>query len=194
MHARSAPVVRLEGPLALGHDVLLILSRLKHSQPPGRSRVSIGLVCESVGGGRAAGRRGPRAYHPRSQPYRRLSGDCLRVLTSLPLVKPGLAQRPRSAMVSMFAVQHNGQPQQTESGPANPNQSDWNAAELLAAARKTVSFSHVVLDWNDARQRSEDGRSTSWLDDLLGFSSARRSRAVAGRLRLAYDHPVHICA
>lgn len=30
-----------------------------------------------------------------SQPYRRLSGDCLRVLTSLRLVKPGLAQRSR---------------------------------------------------------------------------------------------------
>lgn len=30
-----------------------------------------------------------------SQPYRRLSGDCLRVLTRLRLVKPGFPQRTR---------------------------------------------------------------------------------------------------
>ena len=33
-----------------------------------------------------------------SQPYRRLSGDCLRVLTRLRLVKPGLPQGSRAAV------------------------------------------------------------------------------------------------
>jgi hypothetical protein len=28
MHAGSAPVIRLEGPLALGHGVLLVVSRI----------------------------------------------------------------------------------------------------------------------------------------------------------------------
>lgn len=55
MHAGSAPVIRLEGPLALGHDVLLVVL------PSGRSDIRFGLVCGSTGGGLgAAGRRGPQ--------------------------------------------------------------------------------------------------------------------------------------
>lgn len=55
MHAGSAPVIRLEGPLALGHDVLLVVL------PSGRSDIRIELVRGSTGGGLgAAGRRGPQ--------------------------------------------------------------------------------------------------------------------------------------
>lgn len=42
--------------------------------------------------GLAAGRRGPQARWRGSQPYRRRSGDCLRVLTSFRWVKLGLPQ------------------------------------------------------------------------------------------------------
>src|SRR5271157_5060356 len=34
MHAGSAPVIRLEGPLALGHGVLLVVSGSKYSSHP----------------------------------------------------------------------------------------------------------------------------------------------------------------
>ncbi len=45
-----------------------------------------------------------------SQPYRRLSGDCLRVLTSLRLVKPGLSQRSRADPVQDFSFRSHSTP------------------------------------------------------------------------------------
>lgn len=39
-----------------------------------------------------------------SQPYRRLSGDCLRVLTRLRLVKPGLPQGSRAEVCRKISV------------------------------------------------------------------------------------------
>jgi hypothetical protein len=105
MHAGTAPVIRLEGPLALGHGVLLVVSRSGLSQPSGRSRFATAMVRGSVGGGLAAGRRGPQARQPRSQPYRRLSGDCLRVLTRVRWVKLGLSQRThRQTAVKTFVL------------------------------------------------------------------------------------------
>lgn len=92
VHAGSAPVVRLEGPLALGHDVLLVVSRTPSGRTsdacPGARLRSVRCTLT------ATARRGPRTRFG-SQPYRRLSGDCLRVLTRLRLVKPGLLQRTR---------------------------------------------------------------------------------------------------
>src|ERR1700744_4085398 len=94
----------------------------------------------------------PKHNHPGSQPYRRLSGDCLRVLTSVRWVKPGPkpteawlktgpAQRTRSKHLckrlaptrrthAIFSV--------TE---IHRKRTGLNATELLAAGRKTVSFS-----------------------------------------------------
>jgi hypothetical protein len=114
--------------------------------PSGRSRFSTELIRGSVGAGLAAGRRGPQVYQPRSQPYRRLSGDCLRVLTRLGWVKPGLAQRPRPNIVKTFVFarsltrrrHHNRD--KSKHAPKNFKEPDWNATERLAAARKTVSF------------------------------------------------------
>lgn len=63
MHAGSAPVIRLEGPLALGHDVLLVVSRI--SIRPARRLAR--FVCGSVEGNLAAGRRGPQADLGRSR-------------------------------------------------------------------------------------------------------------------------------
>ncbi len=75
----------------------------------------------------------------------------------------------------------------TLTNPIGMQQNCWQPhGKLLASAK-------VVLDLNGARQRSEDGRSTSCLDNLEGFSSARRSRAVSGRLWFAYGHLVHTC-
>lgn len=79
------------------------------------------------------------------------------------------------------------QAHRTLNNPIGMQQNGWQPhGKLLASAS-------VVLDCNDARQRSEDGGSTSCLTAFNGFLPARRSRAVAGRLWLAYAHPVHTC-
>lgn len=93
--------------------------------------------------GLAAGRRGPRAFSG-SQPYRRLSGDCLRVLMRIRWVKLGLPQRtqlthPRKRKFSKTSLRHH-RTTSDKQGPDDPKEADWNAAELLAAERKTVSF------------------------------------------------------
>lgn len=95
------------------------------------------------GVGLATGRRGPRAESG-SQPYRRLSGDCLRVLTRLRWVKLGLPQRPqltdpRKQKFSMAALRHHRTTGDMHV-PQNPREADWNGTERLAAAPKTVSF------------------------------------------------------
>ena len=56
---------------------------------------------------------------------------------------------------------------------------------------KLLASGNAVSAWNGGRQRSEDGGSTSCLDGPARVVPARRSRAVAGRLQLIYDHPVH---
>ena len=62
VHAGSAPVIRLEGPLALGHDVLLVVCH------PAAQTFRIGLVCVRTEGGlAAAGRRGPQVVLGRSR-------------------------------------------------------------------------------------------------------------------------------
>src|ERR1700753_1703933 len=49
MHTSSAPVVRLEGPLALGHGILLVVCGIVFGNASGRSRMATRLVCGSVG-------------------------------------------------------------------------------------------------------------------------------------------------
>ena len=59
---------------------------------------------------------------------------------------------------------------------------------------KLLASGNAVSDRNGARQRSEDGGSTSCLGDLPGLSPAWRSRAVAGRLRFVYSSSCpHLC-
>ena len=132
-----------------------------------------------------------------SQPYRRLSGDCLRVLTCLRWVKLGLPQRtklthPRKPKFSAPSLRHHGsssdkQAQNTLEKPIGMQQNCWQPNGKLLTSGNAVS------EWNGARRQSEDGGSSSCLGDRPGSPSARRSRAVAGRLRLVYDHPVHTC-
>jgi len=93
VHAGSAPVVRLEGPLALGHGVLLVVSSSKHLSHPTTSLIRRPGVVLLLAGAVS------KTRHFGSQPYRRLSGDCLRVLTSLLRVKPGLPQWSRPNIV-----------------------------------------------------------------------------------------------
>ena len=145
----------------------------------------------------AAGRRGPQSHRAGSQPYRRRSGDCLRVLTSHRWVKLGLRQRPqpvhpRKPSLSGPPLRHHiGSRQQHPHGslkkPIGMQQNGWQPHGKLLTSGNAVS------EWNGARRLSEDGGSTSCLGDLHGLSPARRSRAVADRLRLVYDHPVHTC-
>jgi hypothetical protein len=117
---------------------------LKRSEPSGRSC----FASTSVGGGLAAGRRGPQAHHPGSQPYRRLSGDCLRVLTSVRWVKPG--PTPTETWLSPTdPLEHLGKRLAPTRGTQaifpvteiHRKRTGLNATELLAAGRKTVSFS-----------------------------------------------------
>jgi hypothetical protein len=72
-----------------------------------------------------------------SQPYRRLSGDCLRVLMRLRLVKPRVPQRDPTERISSPKRgprrSHNPPPRGCKDG-------HLNATELLAAGRKAVSF------------------------------------------------------
>jgi hypothetical protein len=90
--------------------------RAQISEPSGRSR----FASAPVGGGLAAGRRGPQAHHPGSQPYRRLSGDCLRVLTSLRWVKLGLAQSTRSNIPCTQSVNVRYRQDPDKPNPRNP--------------------------------------------------------------------------
>ncbi len=79
-------------------------------------------------------------------------------------------------------------PQNTLEKPIGMQQNGWQPHGKLLTSGNAVS------EWSGARRLSEDGGSTSCLGDLHGLPSARRSRAVAGGLRLDYDHPVHTCA
>lgn len=135
VHAGSPAIVRLEGPLALGHDVLLVVSRSSRSthplaRRPVGLRVDRGVVLCSLAGA--------VPIHG-SQPYRRRSGDCLRVLTRLGWVKPGLRQRTRTMTARIRFASPVGAAR-SRPGPKDPRQLCWNGTELLAAARKTVSF------------------------------------------------------
>ncbi len=136
MNPRPAPVVRLEGPLALGHGCISSSygSRCPVytlSPAPQTNRLLV------ISSGLARNRRGPET---RSQPCRQRMGDCSRVLTSLPLVKPPCR-----------AVHHcriPSGPRTTRALPSQPplsagsslSQRDPNVAERLALAPKTVSF------------------------------------------------------
>jgi hypothetical protein len=95
VHTGSAPVVRLEGPLALGHGILLVVCGIVFGNASGRARMATRSVCGSVGVVLLLAGAVPMRNTCGSQPYRRRSGDCLRVLTTSPPVKPGLAQPSR---------------------------------------------------------------------------------------------------
>lgn len=188
MNTSSPPVVRLEGPFALGHGRLLAMSgnitirpltAFQLDWPAGQSEVVF-----------AAGRRGPWTNPGRSR-IADFSGDCSRVLTRLRLVKPRppgnrfRASCPLSCSPSVHPR------------PPHSQRTHHNAKQRLAAVRKTLASGGVVITpfqrGNGTRQSSEDGGSTSGPDNLNRVFSTRGSRAVAGRLRLVIDGTVHIC-
>lgn len=153
MHAGSAPVVGLEGPLALGHGVLLVVSgsSVRAIRPhalcnwvgPLGARDWLGLVLLLAGAVPWLSFR--RQFG--SQPYRRLSGDFLRVLTSVRRVKPGLSQR-----TTCIGCQPNPRP---------PGTTQMNLGVMLRNCwqphRKLLAS---VSDWSGGRQLSKDGRTT----------------------------------
>jgi hypothetical protein len=111
-----------------------------------------------------------------SQPYRRLSGDCLRVLMRLRLVKPRVPQRDPTERIPSpkcgLQRSHTRSPRRRigrDTGSScRCKERQRNATELLAAGRKTVSFGQCRFDWSGDRPRSKDGRSTSCPDNLTG--------------------------
>jgi hypothetical protein len=146
--------------------------RPAHASPARRSGVVL-LLAGAV----------PKRFHPGSQPYRRLSGDCSRVLTGFRWVKPGqiLADHGRRKLACPNAP--DGTCRGKQSAPTRPTAAifavtendrkttDPNATELLAAGRKTVSFSQCRFRQERWSRRSEDGGSTSCLDDPRVVSS-----------------------
>ena len=145
------------------------------------------LRTTSVGSGLAAGRRVPQTSRPGSQPYRRLSGDCLRVLMCIRLVKPGLPQRTHSSTASgshQTLWKHPlsaALPYTVSRGSHHePRRTPEESSERLAAEQKTVSF-------GQCRSRLERRSTTKrgWrIDSLPGRpTQAPRSAKIASRRR-----------
>jgi hypothetical protein len=142
MHAGSAPVIRLEGPLALGHDVLLVVL------PSGRSDVSHGLVCGSTGGGLgAAGRRGPQVVRVAA-----VSPTFGRLFEGTDEASPGqtwpAATKPRPLAGKIFRFGHtrrgrgyHNEPKQaprTLNDPIGMQQNGWQPNGKLLASAKSI--------------------------------------------------------
>lgn len=189
MHAGSAPVVRLEGPLALGHGVLLVISGM----PSGRSRfreASGGESCcwpaRSPGDEALVAAVSPtfgRLFEGTDEPS---LGQTWSAATQ-PTHTSAENAHSRRRRCGTIAGAKDAQPQGTLKKPIGMQQNGWQPNGKLLASGNAVS------EWSGARRQSEDGGSTSCLGDLNGWPPARRSRAVAGRLRLVYHHPVHTC-
>ena len=191
MHAGSAPVIRLEGPLALGHGVLLVF------EPSGRSRFST-FVRELIGGGSCCW---PARSPCTSVWVAAVSPTFGRLFEGTDAPSLGQTwsgatdpthtwsenQSSRRRRYGTIGQPATSTPRRTLKRPIGMQQNGWQPRGKLLASGNAVS------EGNGARLRSEDGGSTSCLGDLHGLPSARRSRAVAGRLRLIYDHPVHTC-
>jgi hypothetical protein len=141
MDSRPAPVVRLEGPLALGHGCI-------SSSYGGRYPVYT-LACVHrrsrqplVSSGLARNRRGPET---RSQPYRQRMGDCSRVLTSLPLVKPPChAVHHRRIPSHSRTTRHSchsrhGQPARRYTNVTGMLQNGWHSPRKLLTSAKAAS-------------------------------------------------------
>ncbi len=192
MHPCATPIVRLECPLALGHGCI---SSLRLATTSARRHLWQPLVSSAV---LLRNRRAPhdlRGDRSGSQPYRRLPGDCSRVLTRIRWVKPANFARRRSRGVPRIPPRSRPSwvdPSRTE--PRRPQQrlprlrSDKNVsinvAERLALRDKTVSFwqcrSH--RDGADSDQRQQ------------GCATTRATRQTfAGRLSQEDSRPIHIC-
>lgn len=101
----------------------------------------------------------PGHVTPGSQPYRRLSGDCLRVLTQVRWVKLGLRQRDATLSCTQPPPGRNA-PQRTLNNAIGMQQNCWQPHGKLLASPNAVS---------DLERRSttkHDGGSPSGADDL----------------------------
>jgi hypothetical protein len=196
MHAGSAPVIRLEGPLALGHGILLVVpgSSIRAIRPPlldcVRFRVVRRWVLQLAGAVprvtirvAAVSPTFGRLFEGTEQPPLGQTWSAATDPTQ-PSAKTCVLGEAAAARCSQRTT---STPQMTLKKPIGMQQNCWQPHGKLLASGNAVSGR------NGARQQSEDGGSTSCLGDLHGLSPARRSRAVAGRLWLVYDHPVHTC-
>ncbi len=140
MHAGSPPVVRLKSALALGHDVLLIVSRSSSPSHPAALRL---VVCGSVGDGS----RSLAGAVPRHIWVAAVSPTFGRLFEGTDVASLG-----QTWPAPTYPLEYAGNPggaagstrawgrRRVEPSPNDPNQLDRNGAERLAAARKTVSF------------------------------------------------------
>ena len=173
VHAGTAPVIRLERPLALCHDSLLVASGIVLDPVPhaGWSRLpsrSPDRLCVSLVTGAAPGLSARIAAV--SPTFGRLYEG-----TDRSFARSNLACDGRPA----------GRRSLTDVTPATGPPS--NLLESLPQCCRTVGVSRgkllasgsAVSDRNGARQRSEDGRSASWPTDFVGCLE-RRSRVPSG--------------
>ena len=154
VHTGPPAVVRLKRALALGHDALLAVSR--SSSPSHSATLRLSRLRVGRGWFLLAGRRGPQHIQVAavSPTFGRLFegtdvpslGQTWPVPT-YPLECAGSAGAP--------GVRHRHRPLTSRTGPKPPNQLDWNGAERLAAARKTVSFcqGHFKLERRSTTKR-----------------------------------------
>jgi hypothetical protein len=96
---RSACPWPRDSPRCMRHRFRQCLRPLAHGNS---------VVCGSVGVVLLLAGAVPISNTSGSQPYRRRSGDCLRVLTTSPPVKPGLAQPSRSKRFVNIRCRNNG--------------------------------------------------------------------------------------
>jgi hypothetical protein len=139
MHAGTAPVVRLEGPLALGHDVLLVVSGMPSGRPRFRESSGDESCCwpaRSPGTGASVAAVSPTFGRLFEGTDERSLGQTWSAATEP--TDPSAARR-RKHTLSAAPLRHDIRSER-RTAPRNPNEADWNAAELLAAARKTVNF------------------------------------------------------
>lgn len=129
-----------------------------------------------------------------SQPYRRLPGDCLRVLTSHPRVKPGLRQPWRVNRSLPVAEAFRRRRPYSANGPTEPKPGNWNTAERLAAAQKTVSFLQCRARLG-RRPTTKRGWRIDWLPRRPpGCHQHEHCELSPVGCGPHYDHPVHNCA
>jgi hypothetical protein len=167
VHTGTAPVIRLEGPLALCHDSLLaasgtVLDTVSHAggsrSPPRR----LDRLCVSLVTGAASGLNARIAA---------VSPTFGRLYEGTDRCSPGQTTPKRQPV---------GHQSLTAVTPATARASNLcravpNVAERLARARKTVSFGRCCFIPKRRRQRSTDSRSACWPAEST-YRLERRSR------------------